>query len=52
MIRGCWDVIDRLFEELDRLCERYAGEPKALEALDAVRYWAIEESVEAARDTD
>lgn len=39
-------MIDRLMDELDRLCERYADEPEALEALDAVRCWAIEESVE------
>nr|CRY96857.1 hypothetical protein [uncultured prokaryote] len=39
---------DWLFAELDRLCERYAGEPVAVEALDAVRYWVIEETVEKA----
>lgn len=39
-------MIDRLMDELDRLCEQYADEPIALEALDAVRYWAIEESVQ------
>lgn len=39
-------MIDRLMDELDRLCERYADEPTALEVLDAVRYWAMEEGVE------
>lgn len=39
-------MIDRLMEELERLAERYAEEPIAIEALEAVRYWAIEESVE------
>lgn len=39
-------MINRLMDELDRLCERYADEPIALEVLDAVRYWAIEEEVE------
>lgn len=39
-------MIDRLIGELDRLCDQYADEPIALEALDAVRYWAIEEGVE------
>ena len=37
--------ISRLMEELDRLIERYRGEPVAVEALEAVKYWAIEESV-------
>lgn len=39
-------MLERLFEELNRLEERFAGEPAAIEALEAVKYWAIEESVE------
>lgn len=40
-------MIERLFEELQRLIEdeRFANEPKAIEALEAVKFWAIEESV-------
>ena len=32
-------------EELERLEERFAGKPAAIEALEAVKFWAIEESV-------
>lgn len=39
-------MLDRLMEELERLEERYAEEPIAIEALEAVKYWAVEESVE------
>jgi|InofroStandDraft_1065614.scaffolds.fasta_scaffold26971_5 hypothetical protein len=39
-------MLDRLMEELERLEERYADEPIAIEALEAVKYWAVEESVE------
>lgn len=39
-------ILDQLMDELDRLVERYQGKPDAIEALEAVRYWAIEESVE------
>jgi hypothetical protein len=39
-------MLERLFEELNRLEEQFAGEPAAIEALEAVKYWAIEESVE------
>ena len=46
MIRGTWEMLDRLMEELERLEERYADEPIAIEALEAVKYWAVEESVE------
>ena len=38
-------MLDRLMEELERLEERYADEPIAIEALEAVKYWAVEESV-------
>lgn len=38
--------VDLLFAELDRLCGQYSCEPIALEVLDAVRYWAVEETVE------
>lgn len=41
-------MLDRLFAELDRLEERFADEPAAIEALEAVKFWAIEESVEDA----
>lgn len=39
--------ISRLMDELERLIEdeRFADEPKAIEALEAVKWWAIEESV-------
>lgn len=37
--------IRRLVEELERLEERFASEPAAIEALEAVKFWAIEESV-------
>lgn len=39
-------MLDRLMEELERLEERYADELIAIEALEAVKYWAVEESVE------
>lgn len=39
-------MLDRLMEELERLEERYADEPIVIEALEAVKYWAVEESVE------
>ena len=39
-------MIDRLFDELARLEERFAGEPAAMETLEAVKFWAIEEGVE------
>lgn len=39
------ELLGWLDEELDRLMERYADEPKAIEALQAVRCWAMEESV-------
>lgn len=37
--------IRRLVAELERLEERFSGDPVAIEALEAVKYWAIEESV-------
>ena len=39
-------MLDRLLDELARLEERFANEPKVIEALEAVKYWAIEESVD------
>lgn len=39
-------MLDRLLDELARLEERFANEPKAIEALEAVKYWAIEEGVD------
>ena len=41
-------MFEGLFAELERLeaDERFASEPKAIEALEAVKWWAIEESVE------
>ena len=39
-------MLERLFEELNRLEERFVEEPAAIEALEAVKYWAVEESVE------
>lgn len=40
-------MIERLFDELERLIEdeRFVNEPKAIEALEAVKFWAMEESV-------
>lgn len=35
----------RLYEELDRLAERWCDEPVALQVIDAVRLWAVEETV-------
>ena len=39
-------MLDRLLDELARLEERFADEPKAIEALEAVKFWAMEEGVE------
>ena len=41
-------MLERLFAELARLeaVERFSSEPKEIEALEAVKFWAIEESVE------
>lgn len=41
-------MFDRLFDELARLEERFADEPAAIEALEAVKFWAMEEGVENA----
>nr|WP_325214794.1 hypothetical protein [uncultured Oscillibacter sp.] len=41
-------MLDRLFDELARLEMRFADEPAAIEALEAVKFWAIEEGVENA----
>lgn len=37
--------LDLLFSELGRLCVRFADEPNAIEALEAVRFWAVDESL-------
>ena len=50
-VKGTWEMLDRLMEELERLEERYADEPIAIEALEAVKYWAVEESGPAVRLT-
>lgn len=39
-------MLDRLFDELARLEERFAGEPAAIEALEAVKFWVMEEGVD------
>lgn len=39
-------TLELLFEEISRLGERFADNEDALEALQAVQNWAIEESVE------
>lgn len=38
-------VASRLHDELDRLAERFAGKQDALEVVDAVRFWLMEEQV-------
>lgn len=35
----------RLHDELDRLAERFSDKQDALEAIDAVRFWLMEEQV-------
>lgn len=42
------DIINRLMEEINRLeeTEKFQNEPAAIEALEAIKFWAIEESVE------
>lgn len=37
--------ISNLMDELERLVERFADDPVAIEALEAVKFWAVEESV-------
>lgn len=41
----------RLHDELDRLSEQYAGNLDALQVVDAVRMWLMEETVSPADDT-
>jgi len=40
-------MLEGLFAELERLeaDERFINEPAAIEALEAVKFWAMEESV-------
>lgn len=35
--------ISSLYDELERLIERFRDEPVAIEALEAVKFWAMEE---------
>lgn len=37
--------VDDLMDELERIVERYCDDPIAVEALEAIKFWAIEESV-------
>jgi len=41
-------ILDRLYDELYRLKDRYSYDPVAIEALEAVQWWAQEESVPSA----
>ncbi len=38
-------IASKLHEELDRLSVRFAGKQDALEVVDAVRFWLMEEQV-------
>lgn len=38
-------VASKLHDELDRLAERFSGKQEALEVIDAVRFWLMEEQV-------
>jgi len=40
-----WISAEALHSELGRLIERFSGEPVAVEALEAVRWWLMEEQV-------
>lgn len=44
--------ISDLMAEIARLEERYHDDATALEALEAVKFWAIEEAVESVSDGD
>lgn len=39
-------VVERLLEEIQRLAKCYEGNPIALEVLQDIQNWAIEETVE------
>lgn len=41
-------LLECLFEQLERLETRFDYSPDAIEALEAVKFWAIEESVDDA----
>lgn len=47
------NLLDRLLGELERLeaDRRFSGTPEAIEALEAVKFWAMEESVECAESS-
>ncbi|MCL2360159.1 MAG: hypothetical protein FWC74_10500 [Candidatus Bathyarchaeota archaeon] len=38
-------LLNHLFDELARLHERYKLYPEAVEALEAVKFWAMDETV-------
>lgn len=38
-------TVERLYEEIDRLIERYRLDATAVEALEAVKWWVQEETV-------
>ena len=42
------NIVHRLIKEIDRLKEtdKFQNEPAAIEALEAVKFWAIKESVD------
>jgi hypothetical protein len=42
------ETLNRLVEELERLSERFKNNKDAIEALEAVKYWATEESIPSA----
>lgn len=41
-------TLERLFAEIERLEERFQDCSDAIEALEAVKFWAIEETVDPA----
>lgn len=36
---------DRLCEEVDRICEKYEDYPMIVEAVEQIKWWAVEETV-------
>lgn len=38
-------LLKLLCDEIDRLCEEYSFDSVAVEALEQVKFWAIEESI-------
>lgn len=41
-------IASKLHDELDMLAERFSGNPDALQVVDAVRFWLMEEQVPGA----